>query len=195
MKKKIDSLGLTLIELLVAISISVIILSILTFTFITGFQSFETEFIKSNLQTETRTVMDRISDDIKLAASVKDTVIDPQTSQQYISGSNTLILQVLAIDSNNNILYDKYDYFVYIFDTTARKITKKTLPNISSARTLKTQTFLEGKLTDSSSFNYAPYSPPSPNILEITVDLTVSQTTRDKTYSNHTNQTTKLRNK
>jgi type II secretory pathway pseudopilin PulG len=187
--------ALTLIEVLVAASITIIILSIITGVYALGLKSFQAESIKSGLQTESRTIIDRMSDDIRLAVNVTDTILDPVTKEQYNSSSKTLILKLLAIDKANNILYDRYDYIIYIIDVLNRKITKRTLPHMESARSLETQTFLLDKVSDPSYFSYYPENPPSSNITSVTVNLKVDQIVRGKTYSYETSSEVKLRNK
>jgi hypothetical protein len=197
MLKKSSNLqrGLTITELVVSITITAIILSLVTGIFVILFRSFRSESIKNKLRIDSRTVVDRMADDIRSATAITDTIVDPQTAEQYYSGSGTLILKVLAIDGSNNILYDRYDYIIYKFDTTNNQIIKRTIPHADSARNLETKILLPGELESSSSFTYSPENPPSLNITTVTVNLILSQIANNQTYSYSTTQTIKLRNK
>lgn len=197
MLKKSSNLqkGVTITELVVAISITAIILSLVTGIYVMTARSFRAESAKNKLRVDSRTVVDRMADDIRLATTITDTIVDPQTAEQYYSGSGTLILKVLAIDESNNILYDRYDYIVYKFDTTNNQIIKRTIPHTDSARTPEIKILLPGELDISSSFTYSPENPPSSNITTVTVNLILSQIANNQTYSYSTTQTVKLRNK
>ncbi len=199
MLKKSSNLqrGVTITELVVAISITAIILSLVTGIYVIATRSFRAESAKNKLRVDSRTVVDRMADDIRIATIITNTIVDTQTSEQYYSGSGTLILKVLAIDGSNNILYDRYDYIIYKFDTTNNQIIKITIPDPSgdSVRAYETKILLPGELDISSSFTYSPENPPSSNITTVTVNLILNQIANNQTYSYSTTQIVKLRNK
>jgi len=122
--------GMSLIELMIAMSLLVIISIVIGSIYITGFKTYRQELAQSSIQSNAQTILDSIINDAKNAQSVEETY------NTYTSGVNSVILRVPAIDSDKNILYSGssmlFDRIIYYFEDNA--IHKVTYADSSSVR-------------------------------------------------------------
>ncbi len=122
--------GISLIELMVVMSLLVIISIVIGSVYISGIKTYRQELAQSSIQSNAQTILDSIINEAKNAQSVEETY------STYVSGTNSVILKVPAIDSNKNIIYSGsamlFDRIIYYFEDNA--IHKVTLADPASAR-------------------------------------------------------------
>lgn len=129
--------GLTLVELIVGIGLTMVVVTVLLNIFRSSYQSQAFSFIGGNLQVTARGTLDRINRQIRQSTGVIDTL------ETYITSSNELILQLPAIDSNQAIINSTYDYVIYRLDPDApTKLKEIVVANANSSRRNDTRTIL-----------------------------------------------------
>lgn len=146
--------GLTLIEVLIAIGISVAVGALLVVIIINsaGLYSKETNTLSEGLNIND--ALSKIRNTVKDASVVASTYIDGSTT--YTSGSTQLVLKIPAVDSLNNIISNTFDYFVFFQDS--NKLRFKTFPNSQSSRKPQDQIFSTS--LDNLNFQYFDLSTP-----------------------------------
>lgn len=129
--------GLTLIEVLITIGISITVGALLITIIINsaGLYSKETNTLSEGLNIND--ALYKIRNTVKDASAVAASYVDGSTV--YNSGSTQLILKIPAVDSLNNIIPDTSDYFVFFPDN--NKLRFKTFPNSQSSRKPQDQIF------------------------------------------------------
>ena len=154
-RTKTHQAGYSLIELLVAISISTILLLIATDFVITGTLNANIDYNRTVVQSNTKSAVENVARTIRTARSVEATNSQPDpnppvTGNPYswtaTAGSNaTLILAVPARDASNNLLYvDGLHSSIYtndvIFylDSTTRRLYRRTIANSATGNVAKT---------------------------------------------------------
>lgn len=174
--------GLTLVELLISITLLSIIVTVFTSTYVTGISVYTREVRTTNLQNESRIILDRIISDIKLSSEV-------------VSGSNDTVLALAApsIDANGNIIYEdtglfKMDYITYWLDGSA--LYKKVEPHLDSARPAAV-THILGDV-DSVTFTYTPSAATAK---EVGINIVTSIIASKKTITVNNAAKSVLRNK
>ncbi|PIZ01073.1 hypothetical protein COY62_00375 [bacterium (Candidatus Howlettbacteria) CG_4_10_14_0_8_um_filter_40_9] len=180
--KKSNQKGLTLIELLISITLLSIIIAVFTSTYVTGISVYTREVRTTNLQNESRIILDRIVSDIK-------------QSNEVVSGSNetVLVLAAPSIDSNGSIIYEntglfKMDFITYWLDGSA--LYKKVEPHLDSARPAAV-THILGDV-DSVTFTYTPSASTAK---EVEINIVTSIIASKKTITVNNNAKSVLRNK
>lgn len=180
--KKTSQKGLTLIELLISITLLSIIVAVFTSTYVTGISVYTREVRTTNLQNESRIILDRIVSDIK-------------QSNEVVSGSNETVLALAApsIDTNGNILYEntglfKMDHITYWLTDSA--LYKQVEPDPASARP-EAVTHILG---DVDSVNFT-YTPSASTAKEIDINILTSIVAGKKTITINNNAKSVLRNK
>ena len=145
------SKGITLIELLVALSIFVVIGGILTSIFISGWKTFDRESAQTNTQDQIKFVTSRITQDSQEATRVIDTrTFDEEV---YYSYPKSLILELKSIDANKNPIEDLFDYEVFYVDPLNSKKLKVTIEaDPTSSRRSETKTISD--IIESVDFEY-----------------------------------------
>ena len=129
--------GLSLIEILIAMSIAVVIGALLVVIIINSAGLYSKQ---SSKLSEGLNINDALS---QVRVSIKDAsaVVAAYTygSTTYTSGATQLVLKVASIDSSNNIIADTFDYFIFFLDQ--NKLRFKTFPNLVSLRKAQDQIF------------------------------------------------------
>lgn len=126
-------LGFTLVEVLVVVAISAMVGVFLVAMLIQNIQVVSQQTIKTEQGVSLNDALSHINNEVKSAASIKATY--PETSPLYTTGSQTLILAMPAVDSNNNVIENVYDYAVITVDASSPKILRKRIfPNPQSSR-------------------------------------------------------------
>jgi prepilin-type N-terminal cleavage/methylation domain-containing protein len=153
---KLATAGFTLIELLISISISAVLL-LVGGTFVgQGTLSINIDYNKTLVQTDTETAVNTVARVIKSARSVEAVNSQPDAyapgapsnlySWSGTAGPNgTLILAIPSRDTSGNLLYvdglhtNLYtDDVIYYFDSTTKKLYKRTIANAVSGNVAKT---------------------------------------------------------
>ncbi len=180
------TLGFTLVELLVSIAILAIVSLVTVTIYVTGLKNTQIEAQKANLQSDNKTVLE------KIAADTRDATAVVSTKDTYTSSSTTLILSVPAIDSSQEIIYSGENFVLdYIIYTLSGGVLQKiVIANISSSRESIGPVNILGNCTIN--FNYTP---DLATASEVEITLT-NQATAGKKLLTSTNTTkSKLRNK
>lgn len=182
--------GTTILELLIAIIILAIMMTVFSAIYINGVTSFRNEFTTSQLQSTAQTVIDRMNQDIKSARGIESTY------EGYTLSDNTLILRVPAIsnDDEEYFIYSggilQFDIFVYY--QSSNEIQRVIYANPSSKRYSKNeqvQTLTKNVI--GLSFSYDPdIASPARISTTITLSRDIGKLTRQATVT----ATAKMRN-
>lgn len=192
-KKNLNTLGITLVELLVAATIASLIgLAVVNYYIIQN-KSFIAQQAKIESQKNAALVLSRLETDIKEAVRVEESAI-PQNNA-LIPSDSVLILKVPAIDANSEVLYDvsgqivAFDYI--IFENAINNEVKKYIyPDASSNRTEETKVIG----TDITTLLFT-YYPSGPSITQTnSVGISIASTKKSYT-SNIEERIIKFRNK
>jgi prepilin-type N-terminal cleavage/methylation domain-containing protein len=105
--------GLTIIELLVAMTISVIVAGVVSAIFINAWRAHISQEDYTELQQKSRLSIDEITNTIKVASGVL--VSHTANSTTYVTSADTLVLKTPSIDANNLVL-TATDYFIFRID-------------------------------------------------------------------------------
>jgi prepilin-type N-terminal cleavage/methylation domain-containing protein len=128
--------GLTLIELLIAISLLAVIMSAISAIFAVSLKNYQVSIAQNNLQKDLNIVLDDISRNVKEAVELPLSYTTA-SNETFNRSENTLILAIPAIGDQQRFLYDengamKKDYIVYqIIDN---RLHKKTFTDADSER-------------------------------------------------------------
>lgn len=173
--------GLTMVEVLISLGISVIIGSLLLVIIVNSSYFYSKE---SSKLTEGLNINDALSElrgSIKQAGSVAASY--SSDSQIFTSGTTQLVLKVPAIDSSGNIITNAYDHFIFFLDQ--NKLRYKTFIDSQSVRVVKDQ--ILSTLVDRVVFEYfsssnppLPIMPSSAGKVKITLILKQKSKTDDQ---------------
>jgi len=192
--KKNES-GFTLIELVTGVAIIALLSVVLSAIVVSAQRSAAVEKTRVDLVTENRRLIDETTRNIKNASSVlaSSTVL----GSPYITGSQTLILQLPAIDASQTLLAGVSDTLVFrqtgsnyefIQDAGSGSVRPDTGSRIFSQRvTTLTFTYYDSGGTQLSG-NYQ-------NAQSVSVSVALSQTVRGQAISSTLADTATLRNK
>ncbi len=183
--------GFTVMEVLIAASIGIVVVSAVLFLFIRGNQMFVFDSCYLDTQKNVRLALDNISQDIRRAGDVVSTAIGSipaSTSQQ-------LVLEVSSINVSGDPIAGN-DYFMYKLNgTTLEKTTWIALSG--SARTPGTKNISSNisKLPVGSLALTFGYVPALASATRVTISITSTATVMNKTHTKTLNTSVKLRNK
>lgn len=129
--------GLTLIEVLITMGISVIVGALLVVIIVnsSGLYSKESSNLQQGLNINDALL--NIRQDIKQANNIVSSYIGGSTT--YTSGSEQLVLKISSIDSGGNPIDETFDYFVFFKD--GNNLRFKTFPDSLSSRKAQDQIF------------------------------------------------------
>lgn len=131
MKQTINSRsGFTLIEILVAMFISVIIGGLLLVIMTNSAGLFFKESSKVGQGLNVNDALMTVRRDVKQAGSIASSYTKESTT--YNSGATQLVLKVPGIDNSGNMIQDTYDYFIYFQDNNL--LSYKVFPDSLSQR-------------------------------------------------------------
>lgn len=176
------SKGLTLIELLISITLLSIIVAVFTSTYVTGISVYTREVRTTNLQNESRIILDRIVSDIKQSYSVENG-----------SDNNILALAAPSIDSNGNIIYENTGLFktdLITYWQSGSTLYKKVEPNPASVR----PEAVTHVLGDVNTINFT-YTPSASTAKEIDINIVTSIIAGKNTITVNNTAKSVLRNK
>lgn len=137
--------------MLITLSILVILSALLVSVYFSYNNVMKVYLAKTDLQTSNSIALNKITSTIKLASNIPNTKII--NSNNYTTSSNTLILELPSIDSNQDIIPNTYDYIAYHLDpvdNTKLKSSQEAAP----ASTRKSGDSLVGENIKSLIFNY-----------------------------------------
>lgn len=143
-----DQSGLTLIEILVALAITIVAGTLLFVIIVNSAGLFSLQSSKLQGGLNINDALMEVRKSIKQASSVVSSYTDGSTT--YTSGANTLVLKVLSVDSSNNILAGTFDHFVFFLDQKYFRF--KVFKDVSSARSESDQVL--STVVDSLTFKY-----------------------------------------
>lgn len=178
--------GFTIMEVIIAASIGIVVLSAVLFLFIRGNQMFIFDSRYLDTQKNVRLVLDNISQDTRRAGDVVSSAIGsvPASTLQQ------LVLEVSSIDASGNPITGSNDYFRYTLNSTTSVLEKTTWAAVGSTRTSGTQNI---SLNISNlAFGYLPTLA---GATRITISITSTATVMNKTHTKTLNTSVKLRNK
>lgn len=102
--------GLTIIELLVAISISVIVAGVISAVFINAWRAHISQEDYTELQQKSRLSIDEITNTIKVSSGVL--VSHTNGGNTYTTSASTIVLKTPAINASNQVLTGT-DYIIF----------------------------------------------------------------------------------
>lgn len=125
--------GITLVEILITISITIIVSTLLVTIFTQNSRLFSNQQAKVTHGISSNEVINKIDDSLRGAVAIEAQY--PAESPTSISGTSTLIIKLPSIDVNGNIISTSYDYTVFKADPSISTILRQTTyPAIGSAR-------------------------------------------------------------
>lgn len=134
MTKDRSNLGLTLIELVIAIGLFSLLSITLTAIFNQAWRSYYYQQAKTHLQGKAEQAINKIVDTSRETLTVVSTYT-ASDENTYTTSDQELVLELAAIDENNQIIADQYDYFIFLRDPTNNKnLLLLVYPDEASAR-------------------------------------------------------------
>jgi prepilin-type N-terminal cleavage/methylation domain-containing protein len=152
--------GFTLAETITTISILAVISTVLVTFYITGLKIYKEKSIERDLIFATENTLKDISASIKSTTNfINQKELNGIT---YISNSDTIILEIPSIDSDNKTIYENnqiiyFDYIVYT--RSGNNIEKSVYPSTVSIRSQLENKILESGVTNFL-ITYHPVNPP-----------------------------------
>ncbi len=168
--------GLTLVEVLIAMGISIIVGGLLLIIIVNSAGLYSQQSAKLTEGLSINEATSKVRDSIKQSSAIEVSLSAGSTT--YTSGATQLVLKVLAIDSSKNIIADNFDYFVFFQDS--NKLRFKTFPSALSSRQAQDQIF--STLLDSLDFKYfnsanPPVEVTPTNAAKVRISITLKQNT------------------
>lgn len=148
MKFEINSNGLTFVEALMALGISVVIGGLLVAILVNSAGLFYKESSKLQGGLNINESLSKIREGIKEANSVATSYVDGSTT--YTSSQTQLVLKVPSQDSSGNIIQNTYDHHIYLKDENYLRF--KIFPDATSV--VKMQDQILTTTLDSIKFQY-----------------------------------------
>jgi type II secretory pathway pseudopilin PulG len=189
-----NSNGISLVEIVIALTISALLAGILVKIFTNSSGTINKEATKVEQGISSNEAITQISEAIRLASQVANSF--PNTSPQFTTGSDTLILQVPALDTTGTVKENTYDYFIFAPDSANPKILrKKVFPDPASTRKSENQVLVTNLNQIIFSYldrNKAPVAPSAASTISFSV-LQLSNTGLQNTQSSQSAQVS-LRN-
>lgn len=146
--RKSLSKGLTLIEILVALAITIVAGTLLFVIIVNSAGLFSLQSSKLQGGLNINDALMEVRKSIKQASSVASSYTGGSTT--YTSGVNQLVLKVSSVDSSNNIIANTYDHFVFFLDQ--KNFRFKIFPDPLSVRNAPDQVL--STVVDSLTFKY-----------------------------------------
>jgi len=186
---RLNSEGLTLIELIITLAIISMMILVVTQVYVTGMVNSRTDMKKATLQTGGRSVLEGITRNIKLASAVE------ATHDTYTSDATNLILKVPAIDSSENFIYSGgvrvNDYIVYYLE--GKKL-HKVVDSTNVTSRLYPQNGTDNIImTNVKSLSFT-YNPAIPSVTMVNINATLEDISQKKPIEITLNAGGRLRN-
>jgi prepilin-type N-terminal cleavage/methylation domain-containing protein len=111
----IQERGFTMVEVLVALSVTTAVLLIISNFMMSSLQTSTQETAAANIQHDIQLTLDSVADDVRLSANadlnnrVADTNSPGGSGNNYgwTSNANTIVLATAATNTDNNVLFDQ----------------------------------------------------------------------------------------
>ena len=171
-------------EVLIAASIGVAMMSAVLFVFIRGNQMFVFDSCYLDTQKNVRLALDNISQDTRRAKDVVSTAIGSIPASTPLQ----LVLEVSSIDALGDTIAGSNDYFMYALNGTT--LEKTTWITTGSSRTPGTKNISSN--ISSLAFGYFPTPA---GATRTTISITSTATVMNKTHTRTLSTSVKLRNK
>ena len=137
MNERVTRNGFTLMETLVAVSLTVALLAILASVLSGTFRSFSAVTSVGQLQLSGRAGFQRMVRQIEQAKSVT------LSQGAFTTSASTLVVQLPALANDQTIIANVYDYAIYTLDATdPSKLRETIVADAASTRQSKTQTII-----------------------------------------------------
>lgn len=147
--------GLTLVEVVIAMGLSVIVGGLLLVIIVNSTGLFLKQSTKIEQGLAVNDALSAIRGNIRQAQSIASTY------QSYTSSSTQLVLKLASIDASGNLIPYTFDYFVFFKDQSSLKF--QSFPDPLSSRKSQDQLFLIG--VDSIEFKYLDSSNPPQEVI------------------------------
>lgn len=151
--------GLTLVEILITMGISIVVGMLLLIIIVNSAGLFYNQSSKLNLGLNTNDTLSQIRQSVKEASFIQASFTFG--SDTYTSGTTQLVLKVPSIDSLSNIIVNTFDYFIFFQDQ--KKLRFKTFPDPASNRKAQDQIF--STHVDSLTFKYFDLANPANEVV------------------------------
>lgn len=163
--------GLTLIEVLLAMGLSLIIAGVVGAVFFDSWKAQIGQEAYTELQQKSRQAVDEISSQVQTASGVVASVTSGSTT--YTTNANTVVLKMPSLDVNNNILSGT-DYIVFRRRPAAtNNLERIVIADAASSRTsLRTPLILNDRTT---TLEFQYYNLAGSELVPGTGDLTTSE--------------------
>lgn len=166
--------GLTLIEVLITMGISVVVGVLLLVVIVNSAGLFYSQSSKLSIGLNTNDALSQVRQSIKEASAIAASFTSGV--ETYTSGATQLVLKVPALDASNNIIADTFDYFIFFLDQ--KKLRFKTFPDTQSTRRAQDQIFSTS--VDSLTFKYYDLVSPANEVVptaaqRVLISLTLKQ--------------------
>lgn len=126
--------GFTLIEVLIAIALSALLLIVFSAVISRTYRTYSYQNTDSQFELAGRATLSRLNRQIQIAISVVN------SQNVYTSGSNSLVIQLAAVDVNQVIIPVTYDYVVYRLDPAdSQRLQEIVIADTSSSRPNRTR--------------------------------------------------------
>jgi prepilin-type N-terminal cleavage/methylation domain-containing protein len=181
--------GFTLMELMIAILILALVVSLSIEVFISVNYDYQKIAMYLNFYIKGRHALDVISKDCRTAIRIMDSY------SGYTTSDTCLVLKVPSIDSMKNIININKNFDYIIYRSHNGDLWKIVIPGPGSSRAAQNKVF-ERSESFNLSYNGAPVSSIAhkSTMPHITITITVSQNVRGKVYSVTPGTTVKLMN-
>jgi len=157
--QSLDNRGLSLIEVLVALAITIVAGTLLFVIIVNSAGLFSLQSSKVQGGLNINDALMEVRKAVKQASSVASSItVGPTT---YTSSADQLVLKVSSVDPLNNIIANTYDYFVFFLDQ--KYLRFKVFPDTSSARSVSDQVL--STVADSLTFRYFNSATPSVEVI------------------------------
>lgn len=140
--------GLTLVEVLIAIGISIIVGALLLAIIVNSSGLFYNQSSKVGQGLGVNDALSKIRSTIKESGGIAASYTFESTT--YTTGATQLVLKLPSLDTSGNIISDTFDHFIFFLDQT--KLRFKTFPHSLSSRKMQDQIFTTS--ADSVRFQY-----------------------------------------
>ncbi len=181
-KKFAAKSGFSLAEILIAISISSIIMLILGYVFVSYFKLFNNVKSLVEVSSSNKLILDELISQIREGESI---VSSCPGCGSYVTGPGTLILQLWPLDTNNvpfEPTSTNYDYVIYSLDPAQNtNLVKIIVPDATSTRSASTKIMASDILNLAFAYNNA--DPTQANEITVNVQNSLKITGRTQTTS------------
>lgn len=132
-KRLLTERGVSLVEMLVAVFVGVLVLTVTMIIEVMGKQTVDIGSAFLEVHSSARMAMDWMDRDIRGASQIVPSRV--VNGNNYFSTTDQLILQLPSIDANNQIINDTYDYIVYhLIDSTPVQLERIVDAHANSSR-------------------------------------------------------------